>query len=634
VLAAISRLFARQTAVSYAVRWLALFTLGACFSPAAPVGFPCGDGQTCPEGQSCDIVSNTCGVPSEALVLRDDTAEDFAMAGAYTAEVTIEPQGFVGPRAYVTGGIRVSGYDGLLLPDPAAASFDGIVANPRTGQSFVRRSLIRYSDSNPVGLGIADGDNATVIVEGEVDLEVTGSWRFQLVANDRGFFEIAKPGSDTFERIANDVDTGTVGTFEATETGWHRFRGAFQDAAQFLDYELQYDPPNVTGNGFREIPTDRLRAPASDISGLLVDGFEHANLMMHTGTLVSSAPLADVTLGVDPLGLAVGIGAFSLRFSGQFLIDTAGDYTFSITSFGGHRLWIDGARVVDAFSFDEETSATAPITLAPGWHDLVLDINKEGGEDGRLAFTISDFAGGVLPADHLRPVPGRASRFVADLNTADLALPDGTGASATRGLTVDFPASMIAPTDVTAGVNVAADNLATISLVVNPPAGPNIDVLQAGQLSGAGEEFFHVPVTVANAGSIWGFIGTDNLLDTLIGTITEVFVTVVYEGGIAPFETTSRYESAVRELGDAVAFERFAWTTRQAADPAAVVVKVRTCDTAEACAGEAYVDVENAGVPAVTPRRFFQYAVEITSDGDVPTALDTVELRYFVRGME
>jgi hypothetical protein len=99
--------------------------------------------------------------------------------------------------------------------------------------------------------------------------------------------------------------------------------------------------------------------------------------------------------------------------------------------------------------------------------------------------------------------------------------------------------------------------------------------------------------------------------------------------GAASFEAT-----AVRELGDAVAFERIAWTTRQAAEPSAVIVKLRTCDTAEACAGEPYVEVENATAPNVVPRRFTQYAVEMTSNGDVPTALDAIELRYFVRGTE
>jgi hypothetical protein len=73
---------------------------------------------------------------------------------------------------------------------------------------------------------------------------------------------------------------------------------------------------------------------------------------------------------------------------------------------------------------------------------------------------------------------------------------------------------------------------------------------------------------------------------------------------------------------------------RQAPDPSAVIVRLRTCDTADGCEPEPFVAVENGGVPDVPVRRFAQYEVEITGNGDLPTALDAVELRYFVRSME
>ncbi|MBA2539593.1 MAG: hypothetical protein H0V17_08160 [Deltaproteobacteria bacterium] len=618
------------------MRWLAAYgcVIGGCFSPAPPIGLPCGDGLSCPAGQTCDIISNECGLESEASILRDDTAADFAMAGADTSQVAIESQGFVGPIPYVTGAVRLSGYDGLLLPDLGAASFDAIIANPKTGTTFARSSRILFGASNPPGLGIADPDNATITIEGEIDLDAIGAWRFQLTANDRGFFEIARPGSDAFERIVEDVDTGTSSTFVSDATGWHKFRAAFQDAASFFDFELLYDPPNVSGNGLREVPSDFLRAPATDVSGLLVDGFEHANLLFHRGAIVSGDPLTDVTLPMDPLGLPVGIGAFSLRWSGQVLVDDDGDYTFALDTFGGHRLWIDGVLVADAFSFAAAQSTTEPVTLRAGWHDVVLDLNKDGGTTGRLAFSVTSgqFPNGVIPADHLRPVPGRVARFLSDRNTTALAIPDGNGTSAVRSLTLDLPASLATTQEIRGGIDVEAANLATISLVINPPAGANVVVADFGSMSGTGTRFHHVLLAPSNLGTFWQFLGTDNLLDLQTGSILSVHLTVVYDGSIAPFATAYRYESAVRELGDAVAFERIAWTTRQAADDAAVVVKLRTCDTEEACAEEPYTAVENTGVPGVEPRRFVQYAVEMTSSGDVPTALDAIELRYFVRG--
>ncbi len=242
------------------------------------------------------------------------------------------------------------------------------------------------------------------------------------------------------------------------------------------------------------------------------------------------------------------------------------------------------------------------------------------------------FAGGPLPADHLRPVVGRHARAIADRNQTAVPLADGNGNSGTRGLTIERPASLTTALDIRAAVEVSSDNLDTISLVINPPgSGPDVTVAAVGDMTGMGTEFFHVPIPLTNLGTFWQFVGTDVLLDTIIGEISRAFVTVVYDGGIAPFAVTSRYESAVRDLGDAVAFERIAWTTR--GDPAAVVVKWRTCET-EDCAGESYVDVVNNSAPSLTPRRFAQYQVEITSDGDSSPALDAIELRYFVRGMQ
>ena len=605
--------------------------LTACFSPSAPVGLPCGDGQSCPEGQTCDIVSNECGPPSEALIWLEDSAADFTGTG----DVTVEPQGFLSSAAYLTGGVEITAYNGLLIPDLAAASFDDVVASNTPSGTALRHGLhIDFQQRTPPGLGVVDGDNVTILVEGEIELEVEGAWRFELTANDQGFFEIAAPGSDTFERQIDDADVTTIETYMVTTPGWHRFRAAFQDANQFFDFRLRYDPPNVQGSGFRDPPSDRVRVRLPEIGGLLVDGFDHQNLIDITDSILIS-DLKDVALATDPYDLPLGT-SYSMRWNGQFLVDTGGDYTFSLTSPNGHRLWIDGVSVADAFD-DGDTTVTAPLALAAGWHDLVLDINKAGSASGTMSFLVDSgpqFAGDTFPADHLRPVLGRGARMYSDINTSALALPDGTGATATRTLTFERPASVVRSVDLRAAVEVTADSLDTISVVLDPPAGSNITIAAVGDMTGMGTEFFHVPLATTNAGTTWGFIGNDTVADALVGEITRCYVTEVFDGGIAPFAPTSFYESAVRELGEVVAFERVAFTVRQADDPGAVVVRVRTCDTADGCASEPYIDVTSNTVPDLPLRRFAQYRVELTSDGDTPPALDAFELRYFVRGMQ
>ena len=46
------------------------------------------------------------------------------------------------------------------------------------------------------------------------------------------------------------------------------------------------------------------------------------------------------------------------------------------------------------------------------------------------------------------------------------------------------------------------------------------------------------------------------------------------------------------------------------------------------CAAAPWIDVTNGDLSAVMPAAFAQYAVSLTSDGDVPTALDSFELQY------
>lgn len=58
---------------------------------------------------------------------------------------------------------------------------------------------------------------------------------------------------------------------------------------------------------------------------------------------------------------------------------------------------------------------------------------------------------------------------------------------------------------------------------------------------------------------------------------------------------------------------------------------MRTCDDAGACAEQPWTDVTNGAVPTLVPRRFAQYAVELMTDGDVPTALDWFELVFSAR---
>jgi len=604
-----------------------LCVVAGCYGPSPALGIPCSASGACPLGQECDLLTNVCGLPTEMRVFRDDTAADFETGGPSLEGAFVESGGFIGPMPYLVGGMRVSGIGTHVIPS-LTTTWDDVAAAPTTGQSLVRGLGFDFGGGTPWGLGLMAGDDITVVLEGEVYLDEVGTWGFELDANDIGFFEIAPPGSSTFVRVVagDNATMAIVGTYTASSIGWHRFRGAVADATMLIQYAVRYDPPGPSGR--RDIPSDRLRAPVGDYAGLVADGFDDRNLLYFVGSMNATDALAGLVLGVNPFGMPLGTSAYSVRWSGQILIDVEGDYAFRIDSYQGHRAWIDGVSVADVFDGSAHVTVTTPTRLAPGWHDLVIDVTKQSGmTEGRMALTVSAgpaWVGESLPNDHLRPAIGRGVRWAADHSSTAVAIPDNAS-PATRTLSLDLPAGATALA-IDTHVAVTHPVLTSVGVVLDPLVGANITIAAPGGFTGMGAASSHDSIPLSRAGASFGFVATDNVVDVMTGSITDAAVTLVYRGGLAPFDVTSRYTSAPRELGDVVRLGTMRWSVRQPMIPP--VIRVRTCDTAAACEAEAWIVVADGTTPSVEPRRFLQYQIELASDGDLPTSIDWVELDY------
>jgi hypothetical protein len=289
-------------------------------------------------------------------------------------------------------------------------------------------------------------------------------------------------------------------------------------------------------------------------------------------------------------------------------------------------MWLDGQLVADSFTSADATTNIPATHLTPGWHDVVADVTKSGNdENATLSMKVSSgpaWVNQAIPIDHIRPAFGRVGRWTTASDTADLAIPDAS--SATRFLTVELPANST-PLRVDATYEIDHPVQSQVSVVLDPPVGGNITMLSAGALGGAGTHSGHILPPTQDAGPSWSFIAGDNAGDGNTGNLTYAGVTIIYTGGGAPFPTSYRYESAVKDLGSVVGFGALTWTSRQGD----VKVQFRTCDTA--CTTEPWVDVENGAAPAVMAKQFAQYAIDITSNGDVPTAFDSFELSYTTR---
>lgn len=595
--------------------------VGGCYDPEPPLGIPCADTGECPTGQECDVATHVCMAPTELQTWREDSAADFA--GGTFRDATVEAAGFVGPVAYAHGRVRLTGVDGdRIVEDPASATWES-VSSGAAGVGFSKDTDLDFGALAPSGLGVAATDNVTVLVEGEIELDVAGTWGFQLIANDSGFFELAPPGGD-FMRLVNDVNAATTATYNAPAAGWYRFRAAFSDANQNLTFSLRYDPPNVAGN-FRSIPTERLRCRVDDLNGYAADGFEEGYLVGYDSSTLVTAPL-DVSLAGNPYGLQIGLSTISMRFAGQILIDTEGDYGFTVTSHHGHRVWLDGNLVADSFTSSDATTNIPATYLTRGWHFVTADVTKSGDDQNTtLSMKVASgpaWVNQAIPVDHVRPVFGRVGRWSGTSSSTLLAIPDAS--SATRFITVELPPNAT-PLRVDATYEIDHPVQSQVSVVLDPPAGSNITLLAAGAATGTGSRGAHFIVPTADAGTSWGFIVADNLADTMTGDLTYAGVTIIYTGGGAPFPTSYRYESKVKDLGYVVGFGMLTWASRQGD----VKVQMRTCDAA--CTTEPWMDVTNGAVPTLMPKQFAQYAVDVTSDGDVPTAFDSFELAYTAR---
>ena len=468
---------------------LCVVLLVGCYDPEVPLGVPCSETGECPAGQQCDAITNTCTGPTDLQVWRDDTAADFAQPGAVLTDATIEPLGAIGPAPYATGRFKLAGIAADMIPDPSTAPWDAIAAAPITGVAYTPRLEMNYSADIPDGLGLTTGDNITVTVEGELYLDATGMWIFELDANDKGFVEIAPPGGD-FVRVVTSSRAVTTGTFVVTTPGWHRVRGAFADAAMNMDFTLRLDAPNVAG-GQRSIKSDQMRVRVDDMTGWAIDGFADGLLVDYTGSTLQQDPI-DGDYNADPFGILLGAGAWSMRWSGQVLFDATGDYVFHIASLRGHRMWIDGNLIADAFVNLDQQTTTAPIHLDEGWHDVVIDLTKSGASSttpSMLSVHVMDgpvWVGQSIPTDHVRPLIGRQVRWASDQNGTDVAVPDGS--SATKPLFIDLPANAV-PMSIQAGSEIDHPAQAQMSVVLDPPVGANLTFLAFGGLTGTGVRY-------------------------------------------------------------------------------------------------------------------------------------------------
>ena len=197
-----------------------------------------------------------------------------------------------------------------------------------------------------------------------------------------------------------------------------------------------------------------------------------------------------------------------------------------------------------------------------------------------------ELAGQTLPLDRLRPVEGRSERYEAGVDRTDRAIPDQNQAP-DSAITVAAPANaVVTGVDVSYSfthsywgdleVRLIAPNGTTA--VIRPRTGGNTSGIETQRL-------FRLDFNGAPVAGTW-ILRVNDLAASDSGTVLDFQVTPHYVGGEPPIALTSAYESPVRDLGSGIAaFTRVSWVERVPAG-ANVIVKLRTCEAAAACAAE------------------------------------------------
>jgi hypothetical protein len=574
--------------------------------------------------------------PGESMVtITDDTAADFS---GTRVDALVATRGAIEPDAFALGGLRATSYLNNHIMDTSHYA-DVIAALPAPVMTAYRQIGADWMDTDrPHDLGLTSNDNFTITYDGEIALPA-GDFTLSIDADDRAIVQLALDGTT----YSGDMFTHNAKTDFAIHTdtaGWVPLRAVYGEEGGNARFLLSINGVAVT--------RDQLRSRIGGDHALIAYGFASEVFALPTGE--TSVPAIDASYGnaVPPPFDLVTMPAtqFAIRFAGQLLVDDAASYTFTAdvgTEAGdGFRIWIDGTVVASHWAGMTDTPTSAPIALAAGWHDVLVDYGNQD-MTAQVHFKIAgpDGNAAVVPSDHLRPTVafGHTIAFF-DRNSAGYPLADAVGA--TPGVT-------------------------DISLPITPPAGAVIDAVDVGYglfnarssdlvtalEAGAPESlppplatngtfvFNYYPVHPGYTGqplptTPWRLEITDNVpggpppMPGSAGPIALLPVaSFLYHGGPdAPFAPMFSYTSPPRETPGAIRLGAVHVTADLRG--AAIAVSVRTAANDDALAAAPWVDVTDGDTPAADAGEALQYRLVITGDGWQFPSIDKIAIDYVI----
>ncbi|MEL6503595.1 MAG: galactose oxidase-like domain-containing protein [Pseudomonadota bacterium] len=227
--------------------------------------------------------------------------------------------------------------------------------------------------------------------------------------------------------------------------------------------------------------------PAGAVEGTLSVDYFDADASVLADVDFDAPPIFEETLQTIQENVGNGMfytggpsDQFAARYTGEFLVETGGQYTFYLNSDDGSNLVIDGTEVIlnDGLHAEREVSAT--ITLDAGVHTFTADYFEQGGQAVmELDWSGPDFARSPFQVTGNAPVIGdvvndveNEVQFLDGVGDKDVFAIDGVSSDYGWGPTEDGAGIVVwGPTghDLLYGFESIAFNDTIISLVPDEP---------------------------------------------------------------------------------------------------------------------------------------------------------------------
>lgn len=569
--------------------------------------------------------------PGDHATLVDDTAAEFAVADLIDG-ATIDPRGAIEPMAYALNGFEARAYDGKLVAG-TTASWTEIeqAAAGATLRGAAYQQLppdAGWAGEHPTGLGLTGtSDNFTVIYEGEVRV-AAGDHTIDLDADDAGALEIDTGGG--FEGFIVDANPGPKQIqFHVDEDRWIGVRTAIGEGSGNARLQLHVDGAALT--------PDMVRARVTDERGFVASVYVPANgaLALAGMARVDSPNVSFGTLA-PPYDLTPST-TYTVRFTGQLRIDSAGMYTLAATpdAKDSAAIYVDRHLVAHQAAVPGFPT-TATLQLSAGWHMIDIElgasqVNFFGQPDPRditLAVTLGQGDDTPVALDATNVRPAVASGYLALATTPEQQLADADPNGGVTELTFGDLAPSFSPGTVESelvGFGLRNGTFTDYTVVFDTGAGqraiPSTAVLAAvfGDETAAGQ-----PLPGAGA---WKLRFTDGVAGNGSDPTGAGFAYVTLHGGpLVPFAPELTYVSAprtldgVKQLGELRVLGDLAG--------ASLAISVRAAASADELEAAPWVDVENGTIPVVDAAPVIQYRLVVSGDGWSYPSIDRVELDY------